>query len=285
MNYYNRHIGDYAKDTPHLSLVEHGAYTLLLDWYYASEKPIPADKVYRIARAITPDEQGAVDTVLNEFFHLLDDVWHNKRADEEIEKAYKKIGAAQTNGKKGGRPPKNAEKKPSENPDHNPEQNPTETQDITQTKPSTKAHQAPITNNQTKEVKPTASNTSEDENATPAISAAAVLAKAMRAKGIEAQSADPRIMALADQGVTKETVMAACDEAKKSRPDERIGSTYVIRIVERWAADAARVNARGAKQPKGGNHEKRSRTLASLTGNVHRGDDGRTIDGEASVIG
>ena len=39
-NYYKRHLGDYAmKDTRHPSL-EHGAYCLLLDYYYSTEKPI-----------------------------------------------------------------------------------------------------------------------------------------------------------------------------------------------------------------------------------------------------
>ena len=44
VNYYERHLGDYARDTAHLTMVEHGAYTLLLDRYYATESPIPADQ-------------------------------------------------------------------------------------------------------------------------------------------------------------------------------------------------------------------------------------------------
>ena len=43
MNYYKRHIGDYAAATRHLSMLEHGAYTMLLDVYYTSEQPLPAD--------------------------------------------------------------------------------------------------------------------------------------------------------------------------------------------------------------------------------------------------
>lgn len=27
MNYYERHLGDYARDTGHLSIMEHGVYT------------------------------------------------------------------------------------------------------------------------------------------------------------------------------------------------------------------------------------------------------------------
>lgn len=104
MNYYERHLGDYAKDTAHLSMIEHGAYDLLLDRYYATEQGIPQDQAHRVTRARTKEEKAAVDTVLNEFFKLIDGVWRNKRADEEIIKAQAKIKAAQENGKKGGRP-------------------------------------------------------------------------------------------------------------------------------------------------------------------------------------
>ena len=51
MNYYERHLGDYSKDTAHLTMIEHGAYGLLLDRYYGTEAGIPADQVHRIARS------------------------------------------------------------------------------------------------------------------------------------------------------------------------------------------------------------------------------------------
>lgn len=90
MNYYERHLGDYARDTGHLSLCEHGAYSLLLDRYYATEKPIPAALVYRVSRAQTPEEKAAVDAVLAEFFVPRDSdgttAFHNRRADEAIAK-------------------------------------------------------------------------------------------------------------------------------------------------------------------------------------------------------
>ncbi|MEN6641029.1 MAG: DUF1376 domain-containing protein [Armatimonadia bacterium] len=109
MNYWERHIGDYARDTAHLTMIEHGAYTLLLDRYYATEKPIQADQVHRLARARTRDEKAAVDAVLGEFFVLIDGEWHHNRADREIEKAAGRINAAKENGKKGGRPKKQNE--------------------------------------------------------------------------------------------------------------------------------------------------------------------------------
>jgi len=52
VNYYKRHLGDYAKDTRHLSMMEHGAYGILLDHYYATEKAIPNDLCERIANAM-----------------------------------------------------------------------------------------------------------------------------------------------------------------------------------------------------------------------------------------
>lgn len=84
MNYYERHLGDYAKDTAHLTMLEHGAYTLLLDRYYATEAPIPADQAHRLARARSPEEREAVDAVLEEFFELRDGQWHHSRCDEVI---------------------------------------------------------------------------------------------------------------------------------------------------------------------------------------------------------
>lgn len=86
MNYYERHLGDYARDAGHLTLLEHGVYTLLLDRYYTTEQGIPADQAHRICRARTRDEKQAVDAVLADFFTLTDGVWVNGRAELEIEK-------------------------------------------------------------------------------------------------------------------------------------------------------------------------------------------------------
>ena len=93
MNYYERHLGDYAKDTAHLTMIEHGAYGLLLDRYYGTEQGIPADQVHRIARARSKEEKQAVDDVLSEFFSLVDGIWVNSRAEEEIAKVAAKVPA------------------------------------------------------------------------------------------------------------------------------------------------------------------------------------------------
>jgi uncharacterized protein YdaU (DUF1376 family) len=95
MNYYERHLGDYAKDTAHLSMLEHGAYTLLLDRYYATEQGIPADQAHRVARARTKEEKEAVDVVLQEFFRLEDGVWVKGRVEEEIASYLESLPAAE----------------------------------------------------------------------------------------------------------------------------------------------------------------------------------------------
>lgn len=82
-------MADYESDTTHLSLMEHGAYRLLLDHYYKKRQPLPANAslLHRICRAFASDEQAAVHTVLEEFFVLKADGYHQKRADREIDKA------------------------------------------------------------------------------------------------------------------------------------------------------------------------------------------------------
>lgn len=87
MNFYKHFLGDYARDTAHLSMMEHGAYRLMLDHYYATGKSLPADKglLYRICKAQSKAERSAVDLVAEQFFAVNGDgSRHNKRADKEI---------------------------------------------------------------------------------------------------------------------------------------------------------------------------------------------------------
>jgi len=102
LNYYRRYSGDYLRDTARLNLTEHGAYNLLLDYYYSDEKPLPADhqELYLMLRAMRPEDRKAVDKVLGMFFTIEPDGYHQKRVDHEIEVSKK----ARDNGKGGGRP-------------------------------------------------------------------------------------------------------------------------------------------------------------------------------------
>lgn len=123
MNFFKWHIGDYARDTEHLSWDEDMAYTRLMRVYYRDEKPLPVErrKIYRLARCQSAGQRAAIDTVLSEFFSEEADGWHNKRCDMEIRAAQDKALHNQTVGKLGGRPPKTqtqevSKPKPNENP-------------------------------------------------------------------------------------------------------------------------------------------------------------------------
>lgn len=102
MHYYQRHIGDYAKDTGHLSLMEHGVYAVLLDWAYGTERGLPDDDtaIFRICRATTAAEKRAVRNIVAEFFPKTDQGRHCKRVVEEITKFNQKVASCRVGGAK-----------------------------------------------------------------------------------------------------------------------------------------------------------------------------------------
>jgi len=84
VNYYERHIGDYLKDTAHLSLLEHGVYSRLLDVYYTREGAIPVAQVERLIGVRSKDEKAALANVLDEFFTVGAEMLTHNRCDREI---------------------------------------------------------------------------------------------------------------------------------------------------------------------------------------------------------
>ena len=91
MNFYKHYIGDYQRDTGHLSVTEHGAFRLMLDVYYATEKPLPLDRkaLYRLLRAESGLDRIAIDSVINQFWVETNEGFINRRADAEVAKADK----------------------------------------------------------------------------------------------------------------------------------------------------------------------------------------------------
>ena len=83
MYYYQHHIGDYRKDTSHLSLIEHGIYRQLLDLYYITEKPLDKKSI-RLIGAKTDQEIAMAQLILNEFFEKKGTKYFHRRCDEEI---------------------------------------------------------------------------------------------------------------------------------------------------------------------------------------------------------
>lgn len=267
MNYYEHHLGDYARDTGHLSMMEHGAYRLLLDCYYSTGCGIPERKAHRWARARTKDERAAVDVVLEEFFELEDGLWINRRAQREIAQAQAKFDTARENGKKGGRPPKQAAApgEPEQAPP-DPAQEPNKPNQPTESKPTgfdletkkepggfenetkTKAHQTPDTKHQT----PDTSNQTHTQTDPVFPSTAQTQAKAtavclaLRAEGISStNSAHPDLLALLeDRAEVQEFVSAARLAIERGK-----GFSYVLGVVKGMRADAKRMATSAAVRP------------------------------------
>lgn len=106
MNYYKRHIGDYAKKAGHLSPLEHGVYTLLLDAYYDREQAPTKAEAIRITRCRSTEEIAALEAVLGDFFVEREGRYTQRRVEEEFAKAEVQARANSENGKQGGRPRK-----------------------------------------------------------------------------------------------------------------------------------------------------------------------------------
>ncbi len=85
MNFYKHHIGDYAKKTGHLSIAEHGAYLLMMQTFYATEKPLPTGRtLYRLLRAESKADRDAIDSVVRQFWRETADGLTNDRAEREL---------------------------------------------------------------------------------------------------------------------------------------------------------------------------------------------------------
>lgn len=88
MDWYKHYIGDFQRDTSHLSLTERGAYLALMHHYYATEEALPVDHVAlcRIAGAMTKQERDAVKVAATFFEKRGGKLWH-KRIEAECAKA------------------------------------------------------------------------------------------------------------------------------------------------------------------------------------------------------
>jgi uncharacterized protein YdaU (DUF1376 family) len=94
MLFYTRHLGDYARDTGHLTTYEHGVYTLLLDRFYATEKPFGEREAMQLCRPTNGRERDRIRRILNDFFILTASGYVNARAMKEMEKVHEKQAKA-----------------------------------------------------------------------------------------------------------------------------------------------------------------------------------------------
>lgn len=84
MFYYKKNIGDYYKKTGRLSMLEHGAYTLLIDACYDRERFPTFEDALDWTWARTDAEIEAVKFVLSKFFELKDGIYMQSRISDEL---------------------------------------------------------------------------------------------------------------------------------------------------------------------------------------------------------
>jgi uncharacterized protein YdaU (DUF1376 family) len=240
LNYFEHHIGDYDEATAHLSACEDGIYSRLIRKYMATEKPLVNDvkALQRLVRARTREERDAVQIILDEFFELREDGWHQHRCDETIARYQDKQRKARASADARW----SAQRSQSGG-------NANASADAMRSHSDGNANQAPVTKHQTPNPNPLGESTLSgppDVRAKPA-----ELSSAMRRSSIEAQPGDPRVIAAAEAGVTVATVEAACAEAKAAKPGQRINAGYVLTIAERCRRQRSNPKTTGHLIPRG----------------------------------
>ena len=84
MHYYKRNIGDYHKKAGRLTMLQHGAYTLLLDACYDREKFPTLDEAIEWLWANSDEEISAIKFVLGKFFTEDNGVFVQHRIESEL---------------------------------------------------------------------------------------------------------------------------------------------------------------------------------------------------------
>lgn len=167
MNYYPHHIGDFNSATRHLTRVERSLYRDLIELYYDTEQPLPADNFDRLARrviAISEDEKEALQFVLDEFFELDGDLYRHERCEREIEKYRNNNSAKAKAGKASAEARKRKAEAAKSNKTTKGQQGLTDAEQplsecATNQEPVT-SNQEPVTSNQVKDITPQAAKPS-----------------------------------------------------------------------------------------------------------------------------
>ena len=96
--YMQLYIADYLADTMHLSAEEHGAYLLLMFNYWQTGKPIPKNRLAKIAR-LTNERWADVEPSLQEFFCGNGEEWVHLRIEEDLASVREKLTKKSAAGK------------------------------------------------------------------------------------------------------------------------------------------------------------------------------------------
>lgn len=77
------YVADYLADTMHLDAEEHGAYLLLIFNYWQTAKPIPKERLQKIAR-VSNDRWPSVELSLKGYFNDTGTEWVHKRIEADL---------------------------------------------------------------------------------------------------------------------------------------------------------------------------------------------------------
>ncbi len=262
MNYYPRYPAHYQTKTLHLTMEQDGAYTRLLDWYYANERPIPHVQRHAIARAMTPSERRSTDLVLGEFFVREGEQWSQDRCEAEIEKARPKIDAAKANGKKGGRPRKQpgGEAGGGKGTQEKPIGFPLGFENGTQDEPGAKPPQSPIP------IVPPDTSLQAHQIAEGATAAGRACLLMRGAGCIQTNPSHPDLLAALAEGVTPETLAATVAEGLARTPPIAHPFSWAIATARsRHAAGAKPIHAGAGNEANPDNAADRRESTAERT--------------------
>lgn len=240
MNYYEHHLGDYMRDTAHLSILEDGVYRRLIDAYYIKELPIPAAlrEAYRLVRAVTKPEREAVQAVLNEFFEDTPNGWRHKRCEAEIARFQEKRAKAQRSAQaRWGSPQQQSER----NANASSERNANASDDAMRTHDERNAHHTPDTSNQTPDIEDQGNNTRPDPESMR-VSMVGAVCIALKSEGIgSCNPGHPDLQVLIGQGAEVQNFVSAA----RTAVGKGKGFAYVLGIVKGQLAEARQLAAAG----------------------------------------
>ena len=255
-------IGAYLADTQRLSTEQHGAYLLLIMDYWMNGAPADDDEDLAQITKLSLSAWKKTKVKIVKFFTLIDGHWHHKRIEQELKEAKSRKEKSNEKAKAAAdaRWSKHRAKQSSEESMASANSNASSMlQALPEAMPEELHEECPIPL-PTPLPKTEGTNRvlgdcdSVGENVVPIRTG--LLSRVMREFGIQSNPADPRIVALAEQGVTPETVRAACEQAKLAKPNETVAAGYIVSILQRWATEASRLNASRAKAPAGGKAQK-----------------------------
>lgn len=238
MNYYEHHLGDYAKDAGHLSMLEEGAYRRLLDAYYTRERPLPTDmrECCKLARAVSKQEREAVAYVLAEFFALDESGYRQRRADAEIARFQDKQRKARASAEaRWAQSERNANASPNAMRTHS------DGNADGMHRAPVPSHQSPVTKEKDKArassvPPPRAPDAPDLEGHQP--TPAGAVCRAMKAAGLQSVNpGDPRLLELLKQGATEAEFVGIAQEAVgKSK-----GFAWVLTVLQARRTEASAI--------------------------------------------